>query len=122
MEIRAYYQKHIIPEYAEEIESGLKFSPEKYPVLVYDITETKFGKEVIKGLKEVNVKMVVKVKNDTFQSMPVDIEKRDILWIFGKRRNIESIELKITDQKFANIVARNNELFERYAERVLVLT
>lgn len=121
MRIRAYYNKYIKPKTAEDIKMGVEFGEEKFNLILFDITNTAEAKEVFKGLKENNYKMVAKAVKDTFQFLDLDIKNKDRVIMLGKEYRVQKVEYKITNQRHANMVAKNNLLFNKYAELYLVL-
>lgn len=121
MRVRAYFNKHIIPSFAEGVSENIEYSKDNIYVVVKDITHTKEAREYIKGLKETEEAMVVKVEADVFGKLPKDIEAKDRMFIFGKEWRVDSVNKKIDNQKAANMIARNENLFDRYSSRVVVL-
>jgi hypothetical protein len=121
MRVRAYYNKHIIPSYAEQVDDSIRYASDDLYILVKDITKTKQALEIIKGLKEAEVKMVVQLENDKFQNTPIDIEPKDRMYIFGKPYIVDSVQEVIENDRLANKVAKNPRLYYRYTTKVIVL-
>lgn len=121
MRIRAYYNEYIEPSNAEMISGSTYYRDEDIPIIITDITNTKQSQEFIKGLKQVDYEIVGKVENDVYDNLIQDIKVKDRVFVFGKEYRVKRVEETITNKKFANKVARNPNLYERYKTKIIVL-
>jgi hypothetical protein len=121
MRIRAFYQEYIIPNFAEEVNDKLSYREDLIPIMLYDLTQTNEVKEYIKGLKSDEYSLVVKLANDKYEEINNTVKVRDKLWIFGKEYRVKKVDERIINEKFVNKIARNNALYNRYVEKVLIL-
>lgn len=121
MRIRAFYNEYIIPTTAEQIGRSVEFFEEDIPIMLTDVTKTKQGIEIVKGLKDVENIIVATVERDVYDAIPNDIKVKDRVFMFGKEYRVLKIDEIIDNQKFANKIARNPELYQRYVKKVIVL-
>jgi hypothetical protein len=121
MRVRAFYQEYIIPNFAEEVNEKLSYREDLIPIMLYDLTQTNEVKEYIKGLKSDEYSLVVKLANDKYEEINNTVKVRDKLWIFGKEYRVKKVDERIINEKFVNKIARNNALYNRYVEKVLIL-
>jgi hypothetical protein len=121
MRVRAFYQEYIIPNFAEEVNDKLSYREDLIPVMLYDLTQSNEVKEYIKGLKSDEYSLVVKLANDKYEEINNTVKVRDKLWIFGKEYRVKKVDERIINEKFVNKIARNNALYNRYVEKVLIL-
>jgi hypothetical protein len=121
MRVRAFYQEYIIPNFAEEVNDKLSYREDLIPIMLYDLTQTNEVKEYIKGLKSDEYSLVVKLANDKYEEINNTVKVRDKLWIFGKEYRVKKVDERIINEKFVNKIARNNALYNRYVEKVLIL-
>ena len=89
--------------------------------MLYDLTQTNEVKEYIKGLKSDEYSLVVKLANDKYEEVNNTVKVRDKIWIFGKEYRVKKVDERIINEKFVNKIARNNALYNRYVEKVLIL-
>jgi hypothetical protein len=121
MRVRAFYQEYIIPNFAEEVNDKLSYREDLIPIMLYDLTQSNEVKEYIKGLKSDEYSLVVKLANDKYEEINNTVKVRDKLWIFGKEYRVKKVDERIINEKFVNKIARNNALYNRYVEKVLIL-
>lgn len=121
MKVRAFLKTYIIPDYAEDVRNGLDYAEDLIPIMITDLTNTKDSKEFFKGLKQEEVSKVVKVEKDKFDNMIIEIKPYDIIIIFGQEYQVVKVDERITNERFASKIARNNNLYDRYVERMVVL-
>lgn len=121
MRVRAFYQEYIIPNFAEEVNDKLSYREDLIPIMLYDLTQSNEVKEYIKGLKSDEYSLVVKLANDKYEEVNNTVKARDKLWIFGKEYRVKKVDERIINEKFVNKIARNNALYNRYVEKVLIL-
>jgi hypothetical protein len=121
MRVRAFYQEYIIPNFAEEVNEKLSYREDLIPIMLYDLTQSNEVKEYIKGLKSDEYSLVVKLANDKYEEINNTVKVRDKLWIFGKEYRVKKVDERIINEKFVNKIARNNALYNRYVEKVLIL-
>lgn len=121
MKVLVKYIESKIPRNAESVLSGVEYFNEEVPIRAELIESKKEIKENIQGIKEIGDIKLLRVLRDTFEYNQVKFKPRDKIILFGKEYIIDSVVEKITNEKHANFVANNPQLYERYVERMLVL-
>lgn len=121
MRIRAYYNAYIEPKTAEGIGTSVEFFEDNIPIILKNITKKREGIEIIKGLKDVENTIVATVERDTYDQIQNDIKVKDRVFIYGKEYRVLKIDEIVDNEKYANKIARNPKLYNRYVKKVLIL-
>lgn len=121
MRVRAYYNEYIKPKSAEEITNNIEYFSDNIPIMITDITKSKEGKEFIKGLKDVEIKIVAKIERDIYDAVTNDVKVKDRVFIFGKEYRVIAVDEIIDNEKFARKIARNSNLYDKYVKKVVIL-